>query len=183
MARVTVEDCLAQVPNRFALAILGARRARALSEGRGRVMVESDNREGVAALREISAGQVRFKEVVADAMVDFIEEQRHQIRVTTGHDTFLEAASLRALEDEDDDGEDEDGEGPEELRSDPEGLSKQASKAAEDDDASEGEEADGEVSEEADGEVSEDAETVEADELEDAASVADGPADAGPAAT
>ncbi len=131
MARVTVEDCLARIPNRFALTILGSRRARALSEGRGRAMVECDNKEGVTALREISADRVRYKEDVADTMVHFIEEQRRQLRVTTSEHTFLEAASLRALEDDDlDDGDDGDDD-VEELETDPEALNKQAKKTAE----------------------------------------------------
>jgi DNA-directed RNA polymerase omega subunit len=136
MARVTVEDCLARVPNRFALTILASRRARALSEGRGRAMVECDNKEGVTALREISADRVRFKEEVADTMVDFIEEQRRQLRVTTGEHTFLEAASLRALEDDDIDGDEGDDEDDdiEELQADPEALNKQAKKNSEDGD-------------------------------------------------
>ncbi|MGH1348251.1 MAG: DNA-directed RNA polymerase subunit omega [Nannocystales bacterium] len=125
MARVTVEDCLARVPNRFALTVLGSRRARAISEGRGRALVECENKEGVTALREISADRVRYKEVVSETVTEFIEEQRRQLRVTTGEHTFLEAASLRALEDDDD----EDGvEEPdvEELQTDPEKLNKQA---------------------------------------------------------
>ena len=132
MARVTVEDCLARVPNRFALTILASRRARSLSEGRGRAMVECDNKEGVTALREISADRVRYKEEVASTMVDFIEEQRRQLRVTTSEHTFLEAASLRALEDDDlDDDDGDDGDDVEELQADPEALNKQAKKNAE----------------------------------------------------
>jgi len=125
MARVTVEDCLARIPNRFALTILASRRARALSEGRGRAMVECDNKEGVQALREISAGKVRFKEDVDAALMDFIEEQRRQLRVTAGEHTFLEAASLRALEEEEVEDEEETGD-VEELQTDPEALNKQA---------------------------------------------------------
>lgn len=131
MARVTVEDCLARVPNRFALTILASRRARALSEGRGRAMVECDNKEGVTALREVSDGRVRFREDVAAAMRDFIEEQRRQLRVTAGEHTFLEAASLRALEDEDSDDEVEEVD-VDELQTDPEALNKQAAGADED---------------------------------------------------
>ena len=131
MARVTVEDCLARVPNRFALTILASRRARSLSEGRGRSMVECDNKEGVTALREISADRVRYKEDVADTMVEFIEEQRRQLRVTTGEHTFLEAASLRALEDDDVDGDEvEEDDDIEELQADPEALNKQAKKVS-----------------------------------------------------
>lgn len=126
MARVTVEDCLERIPNRFALTILASRRARALSEGRGRPLVECDNKDAVTALREIGDGRVAFKEDVEATMTEFIEEQRRQLRVTTGEHTFLEAASLRALEDDDDDGEDLDDGDVEELQSDPEALNKQA---------------------------------------------------------
>jgi DNA-directed RNA polymerase omega subunit len=132
MARVTVEDCLARVSNRFALTILASRRARALSEGRGRALVECDNKEGVTALREISSAKVRFREEVEPTMMEFIEEQRRQLRVTTGEHTFLEAASLRALEDEDE-GDDLEEPEIEELQSDPEALGKQAKGTAEDD--------------------------------------------------
>jgi DNA-directed RNA polymerase omega subunit len=142
MARVTVEDCLARIPNRFALTILASRRARALSENRGTALVECDNKEGVTALREIGKDRVRFKEDVEAAMTDFIEEQRRQLQVTTGEHTFLEAASLRALEDEaDDDGDDTPD--VEELQSDPEALNKQAKGDSDDDDDDEDGDGDG----------------------------------------
>ena len=59
MARITVEDCLEQVPNRFELVLLAARRAKQLLKG-GRPLVESDNKEIVAALREVAANKVRI---------------------------------------------------------------------------------------------------------------------------
>ena len=55
MARVTVEDCLDKVPNRFALVILAAERARQISDG-ARTLVTCDNKPGVAALRELRRG-------------------------------------------------------------------------------------------------------------------------------
>jgi len=159
MARVTVEDCLARIPNRFALTILASRRARSLSEGRGRAMVECDNKEGVTALREISADRVRYKEDVADTMVDFIEEQRRQLRVTTGEHTFLEAASLRALEDDDVDGDEvEEDDDIEELQADPEAMNKQAKKSSDEED-----EVEDEVEEEDDAEEADDAPDEEAE--------------------
>jgi len=57
MARITVEDCLEKVPNRFELVLLGARRAKQLLKG-ARPLVESDNKEVVTALREIGDGKV-----------------------------------------------------------------------------------------------------------------------------
>lgn len=61
MARVTVEDCLEKVENRFALIKLGTQRARDLRRGDTRIF-PSDNREVVHALREIAAGFVKFDE-------------------------------------------------------------------------------------------------------------------------
>src|SRR5438093_4413708 len=60
MARITVEDCLEHVPNRFELVLLAARRAKQLLKG-ARPLVESDNKEIVSALREIAAGKVRLQ--------------------------------------------------------------------------------------------------------------------------
>lgn len=59
MARITVEDCLRKVESRFELVILAARRARMLMKG-AKPLVESTNRPIVSALREVSAGKVRF---------------------------------------------------------------------------------------------------------------------------
>ncbi len=58
MARITVEDCLKNIPNKFELVLLGAKRARQLIKG-GRPLLNSDDREVVLALREIAAGKVR----------------------------------------------------------------------------------------------------------------------------
>lgn len=57
MARVTVEDCLRQVNNRFALVHLSAKRVRQLREG-APPHLDSKNKEVVLALREIAAGDV-----------------------------------------------------------------------------------------------------------------------------
>jgi len=57
MARITVEDCLEHVPNRFQLVLCATYRARMLSQGHA-PKVESKNKPGVTALREIAAGQI-----------------------------------------------------------------------------------------------------------------------------
>ena len=57
MARITVEDCLVQIPNRFQLVLATTYRARMLSQGR-MPKVESKNKPAVTALREIAAGNV-----------------------------------------------------------------------------------------------------------------------------
>lgn len=60
MARITVEDCLQRVPNRFELVLVAARRAKQLLKG-ARPLVESDNKEIVSALREVAANKVRLE--------------------------------------------------------------------------------------------------------------------------
>lgn len=60
MSRITVEDCLDQVANRFELIMLASKRARELFKG-ARPLIDSDNREVVVALREIAATKVRKK--------------------------------------------------------------------------------------------------------------------------
>ena len=59
MARITVEDCLERVPNRFELVLLAARRAKQLLKG-ARPLVESDNKDIVTALREVAEEKVRI---------------------------------------------------------------------------------------------------------------------------
>ncbi len=58
MARITLEDCLTQVPNRFSLVFLAVQRAKQLLKG-AKPLIDSDNRDIVLALREIAAGKVR----------------------------------------------------------------------------------------------------------------------------
>ena len=59
MARITVEDCLEQVPNRFTLILLAAERSKQLLQG-SQVLIEDDrtNKEIVTSLREVAAGVV-----------------------------------------------------------------------------------------------------------------------------
>lgn len=55
MARITVEDCLDKIPNRFALTLAATYRARELAQGH-EARLESRNKPTVTALREISQG-------------------------------------------------------------------------------------------------------------------------------
>ena len=65
MARITVEDCMDKVENRFELVHLSAKRAKQLLKG-SKPLVKSSNREVVTALREIADDFVYFekKEVI-----------------------------------------------------------------------------------------------------------------------
>jgi DNA-directed RNA polymerase subunit omega len=58
MARVTVEDCLDHVENRFKLVLLASTRARQLSKGADEFVPRNKDKDTVVALREIAAGHV-----------------------------------------------------------------------------------------------------------------------------
>ncbi|HMB15476.1 MAG TPA: DNA-directed RNA polymerase subunit omega [Pelovirga sp.] len=61
MARVTVEDCLEVIPNRFLLAMVASKRAKQLYKG-GEPLIENRaaNKKVVVALREIAANRIEF---------------------------------------------------------------------------------------------------------------------------
>lgn len=61
MARVTVEDCIEKVPNRFHLVVLAAKRAREISAGASIAVARDNDKNPVVALREIAEEAVNFK--------------------------------------------------------------------------------------------------------------------------
>jgi DNA-directed RNA polymerase subunit omega len=58
MARITVEDCLDHVDNRFELVLLASRRARHLAQGQEPLLTVENDKPTVLALREIAAGKI-----------------------------------------------------------------------------------------------------------------------------
>ncbi len=62
MARITVEDCLTQIPNRFLLVMVAAKRTKQLYKG-SQPLIENKagNKKVVLALREIAAGKVDYE--------------------------------------------------------------------------------------------------------------------------
>lgn len=59
MARITVEDCIEKVPNRFHLVQMASIRTKQLKKGARALVNADDNKEVVVALREIAAGFIR----------------------------------------------------------------------------------------------------------------------------
>ncbi|WP_027714523.1 DNA-directed RNA polymerase subunit omega [Desulfuromonas sp. TF] len=62
MARITVEDCLDQIPNRFLLVMVAAKRAKQLYKG-AQPLIENKagNKKIVLGLREIAAGRIEYQ--------------------------------------------------------------------------------------------------------------------------
>jgi DNA-directed RNA polymerase subunit omega len=73
MARVTVEDCLDQIPSRFALVLIASRRTRQLLKGADS-RVTRKNRAAVTALREIASGAVYVEEDIKQILEQHVEE-------------------------------------------------------------------------------------------------------------
>ena len=75
MARITVEDCLDKVDNRFELVMVSSKRARQLQTGGKDPMVEVDNdKPTVSALREIADGHVDASILIVKPAVDIEAE-------------------------------------------------------------------------------------------------------------
>ncbi len=59
MARITIEDCLKRVTNRFLLVHMAAKRVRQIREGSEYLVSSPKNEDIVVSLREIAAGKIR----------------------------------------------------------------------------------------------------------------------------
>jgi DNA-directed RNA polymerase subunit omega len=73
MARVTVEDCLDKVENRFALVLLVAKRSKQLLKGAS-ATVSGRNKYIVTSFCEVAAGSVRFEEVAGEDQIAQVEQ-------------------------------------------------------------------------------------------------------------
>ena len=120
MARVTVEDCVDKVDNRFDLVLLAAHRSRNIAQGSD-MMVERDNdKTPVVALREIAAEKLNLEDVreslvqnlqrvITDDDMPEEEEAAPVLNLTDGTpqpEEMSEADLLRALQSDRDNGPD-----------------------------------------------------------------------------
>lgn len=86
MARITVEDCLEKMNNRFALVLLAAQRAKQLLTGASTVTGEAkENKAVVAALREIAEGKVRFMTEEEVQSLEPTEDSLDEMLTPTGN--------------------------------------------------------------------------------------------------
>ena len=112
MARVTVEDCIDKIPNRFELVLLSGHRARTISAG-AQIAVERDNdKNPVVALREIADGTISPGDLTEDLVhslqkyVEVDEPEKHAAPLLDADadpdgdtfDTISEDELLRGIE-------------------------------------------------------------------------------------
>ena len=110
MARVTVEDCLGKIPNRFDLVVLAARRARDITLGRAPFVERENDKPTVIALREIAEGFIdieylRLRDAgPSDLAPDMLgKPETESDPVDT--DEALAALLMRGVDDDEDDDE------------------------------------------------------------------------------
>ncbi|MEO9969339.1 MAG: DNA-directed RNA polymerase subunit omega [Hyphomonadaceae bacterium] len=77
MARVTVEDCVQQIPNRFQLVLMAAHRSRMIREGSPLTVERDRDKDPVVSLREIAGKSVDMKSV-SEALLATLQEVRPQ---------------------------------------------------------------------------------------------------------
>ena len=70
MARVTVEDCVERIPNRFDLVLTAGQRARQISGGAELTLERDRDKNPVVALREIASGAVTWDAMAEKMVVD-----------------------------------------------------------------------------------------------------------------
>ena len=95
MARVTVEDCLNNVDNRFQLVLVATKRARQISLGAEPFVEEENDKPTVLALREIAEGLVTrdiLNEVVEEGLLDAVGEAEEESSEETNELDALTAA-------------------------------------------------------------------------------------------
>lgn len=74
MARVTVEDCVDKIPNRFELVLLASHRARAITSGSGLIVDRDNDKNPVVALREIASTKLKPENLREEFLLSL---QRH----------------------------------------------------------------------------------------------------------
>ena len=85
MARVTVEDCLDNVANRFELVLVSSKRARQIAMGKEPMVEEENDKPTVIALREIAEGLVT---------ADILEETEEEVEEIMAEDMEVAAAEM-----------------------------------------------------------------------------------------
>jgi DNA-directed RNA polymerase subunit omega len=119
MARITVEDCIDKVPNRFELVLLAAHRARVIAKGSAPTLDPDNDKNSVVALREIAEATIPandMREGLIDSMQENVEVDEPEVAaapllpatlrprlgrddpsIDTKIDTMTEEALLRAM--------------------------------------------------------------------------------------
>ena len=99
MARVTVEDCVLKVPNRFELVLLAAQRAKDIGSGAQMKVEEDRDKKTVIALREIEEDKLDLSEL-ENTLVTGMQKYVKEEDVTAEEDESIKAAEAELASEE-----------------------------------------------------------------------------------
>ncbi|MBY0565004.1 MAG: DNA-directed RNA polymerase subunit omega [Hyphomonadaceae bacterium] len=99
MARVTVEDCIEKIPNRFSLVLLAAHRARNISSGSEPLVDRDRDKDPVVALREIADGAV-IPDELRDSYVTLFQDVQPATQAEDEQDRLALAAPVDTSEED-----------------------------------------------------------------------------------
>ena len=123
MARVTVEDCIAKVPNRFELVVMAARRAKDIEHGAQVSVPRNNDKSTLIALREIAQDALDLEQLLAATKkgllcdnTSYIDEEEEEDEIVADNqfddddfeDDFEDDAAGRVSDDEEEEDFDED---------------------------------------------------------------------------
>jgi len=99
LARVTVEDCVEKIPNRFSLVLLAAHRARNISSGAELLVDRDRDKDPVVALREIGDGAITPEEL-RDSYVTLFQDVQPAAQAEEEQDRLAIAAPVETSEED-----------------------------------------------------------------------------------
>jgi len=99
LARVTVEDCVEKIPNRFSLVLLAAHRARNISSGAEPLVDRDRDKDPVVALREIGDAAITPDEL-RDSYITLFQDVRPAAQAEDEQDRLALAAPVETSEDD-----------------------------------------------------------------------------------
>ena len=131
MARVTVEDCIDKIPNRYELLMVAAQRAKDLSAGAPMTVAKDNDKNPVIALREIADGTVNIEELQRSLVmglqkyVEVEEPEEEELEILAAEKELAELEDMgdaMQIRDGDDDVMDLDADSEEDVSLDDEAL-------------------------------------------------------------
>ncbi len=100
MARVTVEDCVLKIPNRFELVMMAAQRARNITAGAGLTVEKDNDKNPVIALREIADETIE----IGDLLESLIKGLQRHVEMEEPEEDGMDLLSIQQTQDDAEEG-------------------------------------------------------------------------------
>lgn len=105
MSRVTVEDCILKIPNRFELVLMAAKRAKDIERGAKPSVPKDNDKATVIALREIAEETISIEGLRALAKNNILDDEKSGVFGEAADEEFFDLKELVADDEDEDDAE------------------------------------------------------------------------------